>query len=142
MLAIRYRIDPEEATAYRRRMTTDSSLGRDDWLRAGRLALQRGGPDAVRVEPLANALGVTKGSFYWHFSDRRALLEALLDEWEQEHELAIGALSSLDGPDALRELIEFIGPRVTDAAPGTLPSDAAMFGWAAVDPVVAKRVNA
>ena len=46
-------------------------------------ALAAGGPDAVRVEPLAQALGVTKGSFYRHFDDRRALLEEMLDTWER-----------------------------------------------------------
>jgi hypothetical protein len=40
-------------------------------------------PDAVRIEPLARALGVTKGGFYWHFDDRRALLEELLDTGER-----------------------------------------------------------
>jgi AcrR family transcriptional regulator len=42
-----------------------------------------GGPDAVRVEKLAQALGVTKGGFYWHFDDRNALLEEMLDTWER-----------------------------------------------------------
>ena len=42
-----------------------------------------GGPDAVRVEKLAQALGVTKGGFYWHFEDRNALLEEMLDTWER-----------------------------------------------------------
>lgn len=46
-------------------------------------ALSAGGPDAVRVEPLARALGVTKGGFYWHFGDRDELLDAMLDSWER-----------------------------------------------------------
>src|SRR4051812_19567709 len=123
-------------------MTTAVSLGRDDWLRAARLALHRGGPDAVRVEPLAAALGVTKGSFYWHFADRTALLEALLDEWEAERDLAAAETSSFHSVDALRELIAFIAPRVSEGIEGELPSDAAMFAWAAVDPSIARRVNA
>src|SRR5262245_7462490 len=73
----------EESTTIRHRMAT-STRSRADWLRAARLALRRRGPDAVRVEPLARALGVTKGSFYWHFRDRSDLLEALLKEWEDE----------------------------------------------------------
>jgi len=56
----------------------DRDLGQDDWLRAARLALLRGGVEAVRVEKLARDLGVTKGSFYWHFKDRDELLELLL----------------------------------------------------------------
>ena len=47
----------------------------------GLQALAAGGPDAVQVDPLAKALGVTRGGFYWHFEDRRALLEEMLDTW-------------------------------------------------------------
>ena len=38
-----------------------------------------GGQGAVRVESLAQALGVTKGGFYWHLADRGALLDEMLD---------------------------------------------------------------
>ena len=42
-----------------------------------------GGPDAVRIEALAAYLGVSKGGFYWHFTDRQALLTEMLDSWEK-----------------------------------------------------------
>lgn len=58
-------------------------LGRDEWISAGLRALLQGGVEAVRIEPLAKTLGVTKGSFYWHFADRPALLSALLAAWEE-----------------------------------------------------------
>ena len=48
---------------------------RSRWIEEGLRALAAGGPDAVRVEALAQALGVTKGGFYGHFADRGALLE-------------------------------------------------------------------
>src|SRR2546430_17587307 len=56
---------------------------RSRWIAEGLRALAAGGPDAVRIEPLAEALGVTKGGFYWHFADRRALLDEMLDTWER-----------------------------------------------------------
>lgn len=56
---------------------------RASWVQEGLRALGIGGPDAVRVEKLAEALGVTKGGFYWHFDDRNALLEEMLDSWER-----------------------------------------------------------
>jgi AcrR family transcriptional regulator len=56
---------------------------RTAWIDAGLRALSAGGPDAVRVEPLARVLGVTKGGFYWHFDDRDGLLDAMLDAWER-----------------------------------------------------------
>jgi AcrR family transcriptional regulator len=43
---------------------------RSSWIDEGLRALASGRPDAVRIEPLARALGVTKGGFYWHFHDR------------------------------------------------------------------------
>src|SRR6266550_6920186 len=49
----------------------------------GLRALGVGGLDAVRIEKLALALGVTKGGFYGHFDDRRALLDEMLDAWER-----------------------------------------------------------
>ena len=58
-------------------------LTRDDWLdHALQLSLQ--GIDQVRVAPLAKSMGVTTGSFYWHFKNRRELLDGLLDYWERE----------------------------------------------------------
>ncbi len=54
------------------------------WLRAGLEALRKGGVGAVRVERLAGDVGVTKGSFYHHFRDRGALLDAVLEFWARE----------------------------------------------------------
>src|SRR5258708_478313 len=59
-------------------------LTRDDWITAALRAIADGGLAAVGVEPLAARLGATKGSFYWHFENRDALLEAAIRRWEQE----------------------------------------------------------
>ena len=56
---------------------------RGAWIDTALQALAAGGPEAVRIEALAASLGVTKGGFYWHFADRQALLEEMLDTWEQ-----------------------------------------------------------
>ncbi len=58
-------------------------LDREAWIAAAIDTLAREGIESVRVEPLARKLGVTKGSFYWHFKDRSALLTAILDYWEK-----------------------------------------------------------
>ena len=60
-----------------------SALSADAWAEAAVEALAVGGLEAVAVEPLARALGVTKGSFYWHFANRDALLHTALARWEQ-----------------------------------------------------------
>lgn len=56
-------------------------LGKQDWVLAGLEVLTESGVEAVRVEPLARRLKVTKGSFYWHFKNRDDLLEAILQKW-------------------------------------------------------------
>ena len=55
----------------------------DDWARTALRAIARGGVAAVAVESVAAELGATKGSFYWHFKNRDALIQAALDRWEQ-----------------------------------------------------------
>jgi AcrR family transcriptional regulator len=64
--------------------TGQRRLTRDDWTSAALGAIADGGLAAVAVEPLAARLGATKGSFYWHFENRDALLEAAISRWEQE----------------------------------------------------------
>jgi AcrR family transcriptional regulator len=59
-------------------------LTRDDWITAALAAIADGGLAAVGVEPLAARLGATKGSFYWHFENRDALLQAAVSRWEKE----------------------------------------------------------
>lgn len=59
------------------------SLTIEDWASAALDAMAAGGLEAVAVEPLARRLGVTKGSFYWHFANREALLRAALELWER-----------------------------------------------------------
>jgi len=114
---------------------------REDWLRAARLALLHRGPHGVRVETLARVLGVTKGSFYWHFKDRRELMEALLREWEEEAELLTEALRRADPISALPEIVKELGRRNLASERGESASDAAIFSWAALDQHVAKRTE-
>ena len=112
-------------------MSTQERLSREDWIAAALAALTAGGPAAVAVEPLAARLGVTKGSFYWHFGGRDELLVAVLARWELEStDDLIGELH--DVADPRRRLAEWAG-RV-------LRSDKALLvalHAAADDPIVA-----
>src|SRR5436190_12562377 len=73
-----------------------ATLDRERWEEAALDALERGGLAAVAVEPLARALGVTKGSFYWHFRTRQELIDAMVARWERDH---------VDGPlEAVRAI--------------------------------------
>lgn len=64
-------------------MTGKSRLTQSDWTDAALAAMASQGTTGVNVEQLARALGTTKGSFYHHFDNRRALLEAALARWEE-----------------------------------------------------------
>ena len=78
-------------------------LTAQDWVTAALAALAEGGLAAVAVEPLAARLGATKGSFYWHFAGREALLEAALARWEQVETDAVIALGDAE-PDRLARM--------------------------------------
>src|SRR3989442_4210143 len=64
-------------------MAAPTRTPRTSWINEGLRALGVGGPDSVRIEALAQALGVGKGGFYWHFDARRGLLAEMLDAWER-----------------------------------------------------------
>lgn len=77
----------------------------EDWARAALDAMAGGGLDAVAVEPLARRLGVTKGSFYWHFANREALLRAALELWERrETEEVLARIG--DEPDPYARIVK------------------------------------
>ncbi len=107
----------------------DARLNRQDWLGAALGALARDGEAAIRVEPLAKRLGVTKGSFYWHFADRPALLAAVLAEWELRATDAVIVEVEAAGGDASARLALLF--RITAGADGRL--DRAVRAWAAND---------
>ena len=85
-------------------------LSADDWAQAALDLIAEQGVAAVAVEPLARRLGVTKGSFYWHFPSRDALLQAALERWESvEQEAVFGTLERVPDPrERLRALFRMV----------------------------------
>src|ERR1043165_5052884 len=78
-------------------------LSAESWAAAALDALIEDGVPAVAVEPLAVRLGATKGSFYWHFVNRDALVEAALALWERDRTEAVIAAMDAE-PDPARRL--------------------------------------
>jgi AcrR family transcriptional regulator len=114
---------------------------RSRWIEEGLRALAGGGPDAVRIELLAKALGVTKGGFYGYFDDRRALLEEMLDMWERAMIDEVIERVESEGGDArakLRRLFALAGSR---DARELLRADLAVRDWSRRDKAVAKRLR-
>jgi AcrR family transcriptional regulator len=93
-------------------------LTRHDWASAALAALGRGGAAAVAIEPLAQRLGATRGSFYWHFSSRGDLVRAALALWERrETEDVIARVEALTAPrDRLRTLLLIALESTTEAS--------------------------
>jgi AcrR family transcriptional regulator len=115
---------------------TRQRLSREDWVRAGYAALESRGIEAVEVEPLARALHVSKGSFYWHFRDRAALLDALLDHWSRQSGwFRLESERSDRASEKLERLAEAF------AAAAGQKADRAMMRWAQADPRIAPRVS-
>jgi AcrR family transcriptional regulator len=119
-------------------MAPPTRTPRSTWIDAGLRALAAGGPDAVRIDALARTLGVTRGGFYWHFADRRALLDELLDTWERRSTDEVIELVEREGGDA--EAKAFRAGALTFGDP-LLPIDLAVRDWARRDPSVAERLR-
>lgn len=85
-----------------------------DWAHGAVDLIAESGVAAVAVEPLARRLGVTKGSFYWHFPSRDALLVAALERWEQEEQESVfGSLEAVSDPrERLAQLFGLVAHEV------------------------------
>ncbi len=86
------------------------ALNPADWVNAAIEVLVTRSIEHVRVEPLAKRLGATKGSFYWHFKDRAALLDAVIEEWTRRGVIEATALTQTGTATArqqLRRLLDF-----------------------------------
>jgi AcrR family transcriptional regulator len=90
-------------------------LSRQDWVDAALEAIAEGGLAAVAVVPLAERLGATKGSFYWHFPSREALIEAALAAWEQSTTSAVIAEIDAASQDP-RQQLRLLFKRVAELA--------------------------
>src|SRR5207302_10785181 len=107
----------------------------------GLQALGVGGPAAVRIETLAQALGASKGGFYWHFDGRGALHDEMLDTWERV--VIDEAIERVEagGGDAREKLQRLFALASSPAARGLGSVDVAVRHWARRDRAVAKRLR-
>lgn len=117
------------------RAMTDQ-LSADDWIDQGLKALARRGFTALKAEPLAKAMGVSRGSFYWHFADLSAFHAAILKRWrEVAAEQIIADIEAKTGDDPLRALLR-------RAFGARLELERAVRNWAAFDSAAQAAVRA
>jgi len=126
-------IGPEKTSGWRG--------SRELWLEAAKRAFLEAGLEAVKIQPLATRLNISRTSFYWFFKDRNALLDALLEEWDIKNtgafETACNAYAETIAEAVLNLITVFhdedlFEPRL----------DFAVRGWAHQSVAVMARVNA
>jgi AcrR family transcriptional regulator len=112
-------------------------LSAKDWLDQGLKVLAERGFTALKAEPLAKAMGVSRGSFYWHFADIGAFHAAILKHWrEVAAEQIIANLEAASGNDNPLQLL------LRQAFGGKLSLENAVRIWATHDPVARRAVQA
>lgn len=113
----------------------------DVWLTAAYGVLIEHGVEAVKIQPLARALGLSRTSFYWHFADREALLDRLIEGWRRKNTgnlIAQTELYAATIAEAMLNLFDcWLDDTLFDAR-----LDHAVRNWAQIDPDLKKRVDA
>jgi len=114
----------------------NEQLSADDWIDLGLRVLAKNGFTALKADPLAKTIGVSRGSFYWHFADLGAFHTAILDRWREiAAERIIADVEADKGDEPLHSLM-----RRTFGA--KLELERAVRNWAAFDPVAKAAVRA
>jgi AcrR family transcriptional regulator len=119
-------------------------LTADDWAAAALRAIGERGLAGVAVEPLAVRLGTTKGSFYWHFANRDALIEAALRRWEETHTASVIRLLEETGSDPSARLRLLYSTISAAGAAGGMALEANLLvaaGHPLVEPVLRRVVG-
>lgn len=122
-------------------MSTKPTLTKDTWIAAGFRALTDQGAQALRAEPLARALGTTKGSFYWHFADVPAFKAEMLAHWEQK--VATEVMDQISEQANPLERLQLLAAAAADPAPeiyGGHKVEHAVRAWGLSDANVAQAI--
>lgn len=110
-------------------------LSADDWIKQGLKALGKNGFTALKADPLAKAMGVSRGSFYWHFADLGAFHAAVLKRWREIAAEQIIADVEAAGDEPLQALLQ-------RSFAARLDLERAVRNWAAFDAAAQGAVRA
>jgi AcrR family transcriptional regulator len=112
-------------------------LSAKDWLDQGLKALAQSGFTALKAEPLAKAMGVSRGSFYWHFADIAAFHAAILKHWRE-----VAAEQVIAGLEAAAKDANPLALLLREAFGSKQALEKAVRSWAAIDPKARAAVQA
>jgi AcrR family transcriptional regulator len=112
----------------------------DVWLNAACELLTESGVEAVKVMPLAKRLGLSRTSFYWHFRDRDALLEALIRRWEEKNTGNLVARTEAPAENICAAVFNVFDCWLDDTL-FDAPLDLAIRNWARNDTDLQKRLD-
>ena len=91
-----------------RRKNSGQRLSRQDWLENALSVLSMKGMAGLRINDLSVALGVSRGSFYWHFKNRNDFIHSLLEYWYEEYTVGAPAVVERDGGTAEERLLRLM----------------------------------
>ncbi|QCI66630.1 TetR/AcrR family transcriptional regulator [Phreatobacter stygius] len=112
-------------------------LSADDWINAGLKALARAGSGALKADLLATELGVSRGSFYWHFADIGAFHQAVLARWRD-----IAALAIIDDIERSVAREDRLAVLLRRAFAGDTSLEVAVRAWGTATPLVRQTLDA
>lgn len=118
------------------------SLDREAWIEFALQVLPEEGVEGLRIEVLARRLHVTKGSFYWHFKDRQALLNALITHWRDARVREVEMQASIPADQANTQIRNVLDQYVTHPNQARMRTELAVREWARRDAFVAAAVEA
>ena len=118
---------------------TNARLSVQDWVQAGFELLATEGIKALTIDRLCRGLGVTKGSFYWHFTDLKAYRQALVDTWAAVRDCDRGDFDAMGALPPRERLVAMMNSLV---GPRHWTLERAMREWARSEPSVAEAVRA
>jgi AcrR family transcriptional regulator len=135
-MVLRQRLAPVNTPVYGRDIMTDQLSARD-WLDQGLKALAASGFAALKAEPLAKAMGVSRGSFYWHFADIGAFHAAILKYWRE-----VAAEQIIANVEAAAGTENPLPVLLRQSFSGKLALEKAVRSWAAFDSAARDAVQA
>lgn len=116
-------------------------LTREDWVNAAIDVMVQNSEAQVMVERLGAALGVSRGSFYWHFRSRDELMGAILERWTQTATISVQEHLDHQEPDAARRLLLYMRlPVKSTRSLRAADLELAILGWARRSEVARKAV--